>query len=60
MNQRIDTIEVMSNIWCVLILVAASLAAVPQDHSSDAFKHSDPALLSATGRPQLVEFYHPS
>jgi hypothetical protein len=23
------------------------------------FRKSDPALLSKTGRPQLVEFYHP-
>ena len=27
--------------------------------AQDAFKKSDPALLAKTGRPQLVEFYHP-
>jgi hypothetical protein len=48
----------MKRIWLALLL-AASLGPVAQDARSEEFKRSDPALLSATGRPQLVEFFHP-
>ena len=41
-------------------LVAAIVAALAVTlGAQDAFKKSDPARLSTTGRPQLVEFYHP-
>lgn len=28
--------------------------------SADAFQKTDPAKVGTTGRPQLVEFYHPT
>jgi len=44
----------------VLAIVAAlATGAAAQRHEAD-FRRSDPALLSKTGRPQLVEFYHPT
>jgi hypothetical protein len=52
-----------------LALVAAafitlgSLAGGQEPAKADpetGFRRSDPSLLSATGRPQLVEFFHPA
>jgi hypothetical protein len=48
----------MKYLW-LLALLAASLGGGAQDSGPGEFKRSDPALLSATGRPQLVEFFHP-
>lgn len=42
------------------IIFAAMLLTMPlaaQPH--DAYTPSDPARVAATGKPQLVEFYHP-
>ena len=45
-----------------LSLSAALLAEGPgvaQDHPATEYTPSDPALVGRTGRPQLVEFFHP-
>ena len=52
----------------VLILTAVAIGAgqtgrIVSERKPDPaedFRRSDPALLSATGRPQLVEFFHPT
>ena len=41
------------------MLLVLSHATAWQPAAPEPFKRSDPALLSATGRPQLVEVYHP-
>lgn len=42
-----------------LLLPGVILAFVIGTSAQDGFRKSDPALLGKTGRPQLVEFYHP-
>lgn len=32
----------------------------PQASADEGFQKSDPAKVGTTGRPQLVEFYHPT
>lgn len=41
---------------CSIILLGAAGAARLMD--ADTYEASDPALVAATGRPQLVEFFH--
>ena len=41
-------------------MITAAVAALSVGLAAQTgFEKSDPALLSQTGRPQLVEFYHP-
>ena len=48
------------------LFVAASACRQPsnepasQASAEDVFQKSDPAKVGTTGRPQLVEFYHPT
>ena len=44
----------------LVLMLAIGYGVAAQDPVPEPFKRSDPALLSATGRPQLVEFYHPT
>jgi hypothetical protein len=59
-----------SRLWVTFVLafVAAGMPAcsrssappVPATHAEDSFRRSDPSSIGATGRPQLLEFYHPT
>jgi hypothetical protein len=42
------------------VVALASAGEAQQAPGAGDFRRSDPRLLSATGRPQLVEFYHPT
>lgn len=44
------------------LVMLGSLATAQEQPTPDQeteFRRSDPALVGATGRPQLVEFFHP-
>jgi hypothetical protein len=44
-----------------LALTGLATAGVAQQApQAEDFRRSDPRLLSATGRPQLIEFFHPT
>ena len=45
--------------WALIaVLVVLAAARFYTSRKSVIYQPSDPALLSATGRPQLVEFFH--
>lgn len=43
-----------------VVLVALGIGAffLARERADSGYRASDPALVAATGRPQLVEFYH--
>ena len=46
-------------LWAVVAVVAALAAGkVYVSRKAVVYQASDPTLLTTTGRPQLVEFYH--
>ena len=50
----------VQNVLMRITMIIAAVAALAVGLAAqEEFKKSDPALLSTTGRPQLVEFYHP-
>jgi hypothetical protein len=42
-----------------LALATAAFSACDRKHENKWYHESDVALLATTGRPQLVEFFHP-
>jgi hypothetical protein len=44
--------------WALIAVVAVLAAGMFFVSRKGVYRPSNPALLSATGRPQLVEFYH--
>jgi hypothetical protein len=55
-REFLDVKRYVAWLAAVVVLLAAGLFffLLPKE----VYRPSDPALLSATGRPQLVEFYH--
>lgn len=49
----------MKRVLAVLVTVLLVGGGYLLLRHSEVYRASDPALLAATGRPQLVEFYHP-
>jgi hypothetical protein len=47
-------------VMCIPLMIAAVLTLSGVTEGQTDFRRSDPALLGTTGRPQLIEFYHPT
>lgn len=60
MHPSREVLSVKRYVWWALIVVLVALAAgrFYTSRKGVVYQPSDPALLSATGRPQLVEFFH--
>jgi hypothetical protein len=44
----------------IAIFALLTAASAQQPKTDTDFRRTDPVLLSTTGRPQLVEFFHPT
>lgn len=59
-NEGMHTLKMPSALVLALVATLTTPLAAQQPNPDTAFRRSDPALLSATERPQLVEFFHPN